>query len=593
MTGNATPTPRHEPGSGSSAASKRREANRLAAARFRTRKKDQVTELENRVHDLEAENFHLKAVNRTLRKRCQIPDAEIVQVDDEFAVGRPAWQREVAGERFLSDRVSEGPDFLESPTAQGDSSNSKKRRRTGGGKGGDPSSSSYHHLDRSVSASGDNADPFVMLQDENDRLQNQMRAYEERMRMMNDELVGIKYRTREETGGHSGSSDQSPETTGYRDQRQQPTYAPQPTYTPFTLDPALTGAINDGRYNALSPSTSAANPVLTLASAASNARQLQREGSGQLSMSLPPLSPAMRIAAISGGGYASPSASGNLNVNPLDPNARVSPSMSHQQPYGSRPGSPMNIRAFDALNAAVAAVDAAAAAQEASLSSPSGGNVSVARHAWNMQPNNNLGTLITGLSRTTSRGMDSPVSAERSGMLEDEEDESDEAAAAAAAAAGAAHSGARHLAGTSVLSSSRDGSPIGSSLEYFDRRMGGGSGISGTRVTSGGRGGSKLRDMDIDASEMEGIDAAVKLEPSSSSYPHEEQHVSQDLVDPALHTPMDIGTPVQQQSSMNAVSDAAPPQASSARAEDDGATPTGENYTDTERVPRIAFQEVQ
>ncbi|KAJ9091307.1 hypothetical protein QFC21_007262 [Naganishia friedmannii] len=589
MTGSATPTPRHEQGSGSSAASKRREANRLAAARFRTRKKDQVTELENRVHDLEAENFHLKAVNRTLRKRCQIPDTDIVQVDDEFAVGRPAWQREVAGERFLSDRVSEGPDFLESPTAQGDPANSsKKRRRTGGGKGGDPSSSSYYHLDRSVSASGDNADPFVLLQDENDRLQNQMRAYEERMRMMNDELVGMKYRMREETGGHSGSSDQSPETTGYRDQRQQPTYAPQPMYTPFTLDPALTGAISDQRYNTLSPSTSAANPVLTLASAASNARQLQREGSGQLSMSLPPLSPAMRIAAAAGG-YASPSASGNLNVNPLDANARVSPSMSHQQPYGSRPGSPMNIRAFDALNAAVAAVDAAAA-QEASLSSPSGGagNVSVARHAWNMQPNNNLGTLITGLSRTTSRGMDSPVSAERSGMLEDEEDESDEAAAAAAAA----HpSGARLLTSTSVMSSSRDGSPIGSSLEYFDRRMGGVSGITGTRVTSGGRGGSKLRDMDIDASEMEGVNAAVKLEPMSASYPDDTEHMDQDVVDPALQTQMEVEHPAQQSSTIAAEDSGAPPLLS--RAEDDGATLTGEKYTDAENVPRIAFQEVQ
>jgi hypothetical protein len=365
-------------------------------------------------------------------------------------------------------------------------------------------------------------------------------------------------------------------------------------YTPFTLDPALTGAINDGRYNALSPSTSAANPVLTLASAASNARQLQREGSGQLSMSLPPLSPAMRIAAASAG-YASPSASGNLNVNPLDANARVSPSMSHQQPYGSRPGSPMNIRAFDALNAAVAAVDAAAA-QEASLSSPgAGGNVSVARHAWNMQPNNNLGTLITGLSRTTSRGMDSPVSAERSGMLEDEEDESDEAAAAAAAAG--THqmtSGARHLTGTSVLSSSRDGSPIGSSLEYFDRRMGGGSGISGTRVTSGGRGGSKLRDMDIDASELEGVDAAVKLEPLSARYPDDEQHAGgQDVVDPALDTRMDVEQPAPESSMTGAEYASAVPPPPSSKTDDDGATPTGENYADTERVPRIAFQEVQ
>ncbi|KAJ9112290.1 hypothetical protein QFC19_000709 [Naganishia cerealis] len=210
MTGSATPTPRQESQTGPNAASKRREANRLAAARFRTRKKDQVTELENRVHDLEAENFHLKAVNRTLRKRCGIPDTDVVPVDDEFAAGRPAWHREVAGERFLSDRVSEGPDFLESPTTPGDSANSKKRRRTGGGKSADPQSA-YHHLDRSVSASGDNADPFALLQNENDRLQNQMRAYEDRLRMMNDELAGLKYRMREETGGHSEGSDQSPE----------------------------------------------------------------------------------------------------------------------------------------------------------------------------------------------------------------------------------------------------------------------------------------------------------------------------------------------------------------------------------------------
>lgn len=380
------------------------------------------------------------------------------------------------------------------------------------------------------------------------------------------------------------------QTTGYRDQRPQLAYAQQPMYTPFTLDPALTGASNDGRYNALSPSTSAANPVLTLASAASNARQIQREGS-QISLPMPPLSPAMRIAATAAG-YASPSAAGNLNVNPLDANARISPSMAHQQPYGSRPGSPMNIRAFDALNAAVAAVDAAAA-QEASVSSPGGGggagNVSVARHAWNMQPNNNLGTLITGLSRTTSRGMDSPVSAERSGMLEDEEDESDEAAAAAAAAHQLTSS-ARHLTGTSVLSSSRDGSPIGSSLEYFDRRMGGGSVISGARVTSGGRGGSKLRDMDIDASEMEGVDAAVKLEISSASYPDDEQQVA---VDPALETAMEVETPGPESSTTAAEDSAAAAPLSSSRADNDGATPTGENYTDAERVPRIAFQEVQ
>jgi predicted RNase H-like nuclease (RuvC/YqgF family) len=204
MTG--TPTPKQEHAAGPSAASKRREANRLAAARFRTRKKDQVTELENRVHDLEAENFHLKAVNRTLRKRCGVADEQVVEVDDEFAAGRPAWRREVAGERFVSERAASeaAAEFMESPTG-GDPS--KKRRRTGKA-GGDPIG--YHHLDRSVSASGD-ADPYVQLQDENDRLQNQMRAYEDRMRNMTDELVGLRYRVREETGNGSEGSDQSPE----------------------------------------------------------------------------------------------------------------------------------------------------------------------------------------------------------------------------------------------------------------------------------------------------------------------------------------------------------------------------------------------
>lgn len=210
MTG--SPAPKHDPAAGPSAASKRREANRLAAARFRTRKKDQVTELENRVHDLEAENFHLRAVNRTLRKRCAVPDDQVIEVDDEFAAGRPAWRREVAGERFVSERAaSEAAEFMESPTGGGDPS--KKRRRTGPKGSGDPMSSAYTHLDRSVSASGDNADPYVMLQDENDRLQNQMRAYEERMRSMTDELVGLRYRVREETGGGSEGSDQSPEVS--------------------------------------------------------------------------------------------------------------------------------------------------------------------------------------------------------------------------------------------------------------------------------------------------------------------------------------------------------------------------------------------
>ncbi|KAJ9112289.1 hypothetical protein QFC19_000708 [Naganishia cerealis] len=303
----------------------------------------------------------------------------------------------------------------------------------------------------------------------------------------------------------------------------------------------------------------------------------------------------MRIGA--GTGYASPSASGNLNVNPLDANTitgRISPSLSHPQPYGSRPGSPMNIRAFDALNAAVAAVDAAAA-QEASLPSPGastgGGGTSMARRTWNMQPNNNLGTL-TSLSRTSSRGMDSPVSAERSGMLEDEDD-SDEAVAAAAAAHHLA-SGARHLTGTSVLSSSRDGSPIGS-LEYFDRRMGGGSVISGTRVTSG-RGGSKLRDMDIDSA-LGGVEAAVKLEPGSSSYPEDMQDSQQRGEDVHGNAADEMAMDDVENSRPESLTPAAtadyPALPSSSRTEDDGDTPTGEDYADTERVPRIAFQEVQ
>lgn len=70
--GSSTPGGGGGGGGGSSAASKRREANRLAAARFRTRKKDQVVELENRVHGLEAENAALKREVRRLRER--MPD---------------------------------------------------------------------------------------------------------------------------------------------------------------------------------------------------------------------------------------------------------------------------------------------------------------------------------------------------------------------------------------------------------------------------------------------------------------------------------------------------------------------------------------
>lgn len=64
-------TPPGEGGSGApasaSAAAKRREANRLAAARFRTRKKDQVSELETKVAGLEAENIGLRAEIQALR----------------------------------------------------------------------------------------------------------------------------------------------------------------------------------------------------------------------------------------------------------------------------------------------------------------------------------------------------------------------------------------------------------------------------------------------------------------------------------------------------------------------------------------------
>lgn len=586
MTG--TPTPKHE-GAGTSAASKRREANRLAAARFRTRKKDQVTELENRVHDLEAENFHLKAVNRTLRKRCSVPDDQIIEIDDEFAAGRPAWRREVAGERFVSDRAaSEAAEFLESPTGGGDGN--KKRRRTTG-KASDPMSAGYH-LDRSVSASGD-ADPYVVLQDDNDRLQNQLRAYEDRLRSMTDELVGLRYRVREETGNASEGSDQSPEVshslpqatctdipqTNYRDSRNQPNYAPAPTYTPFTLDPALTGAAGDPRYNGLSPSTVHANPVLTLASAASNARQLQRVPTSE---NMTPLSPAMRHATEANPmSYGSP---GTLHVSTLvdaSTAGRVSPSIAHQQPYGSRPGSPMTIRAFEALTEAVAAVDAAQAAQDAGQASP-GGASSLARRAWNMQPNNSLGPL-TSLSRTSSRGMDSPVSAERSGLLGDEEEESDEYMAAAAAS-GLPQSSTRHLASATATSSSRDGSPIGSSLEYFDRRMGGAAIARGAAVPSTGRGGSKLRDMDID------MDASTLIDPKNEdpATPQNER-LERDAVaeDSAMGTPVAHQLPPPPTDSNTDDTNPADATLISEAQEGTAAPP------DAEQVPRIAFQEVQ
>lgn len=292
--------------------------------------------------------------------------------------------------------------------------------------------------------------------------------------------------------------------------------------------------------------------------------------------------------------YASPSGA-TLNVNTLlDNNAgRISPSLSHQQPYGSRPGSPMTIRAFEALTEAVAAVDAQAA-HEASLSSPNaltsaGSSGGVARRAWNMQPNNSLGPL-TSLSRTSSRGMDSPVSAERSGLLDDEEEESDEYMAAAAAHLPS--SSTRHLAGANVLSSSRDGSPIGSSLEYFDRRMGG-SGIA--RSTSGavaasGRGGSKLRDMDID------MDATLtrvdSQNPASSDYPQDDAATPQlDASRNPQHDPL-LDSSMATPSAAEPSSLPQPPPGDAPIASEREDTPT-KLQQEADAVPRIAFQQVQ
>jgi hypothetical protein len=234
----------------------------------------------------------------------------------------------------------------------------------------------------------------------------------------------------------------------------------------------------------------------------------------------------------------------------------------------------MTIRAFEALTEAVAAVDAQAA-QEAGLASP-GGASSLARRAWNMQPNNSLGPL-TSLSRTSSRGMDSPVSAERSGLLDDEEEESDEYMAAAAAGQ-LPQSATRHLASTTAISSSRDGSPIGSSLEYFDRRMGGAAIARGAAVPSTGRGGSKLRDMDID------MDASTPIDPKleDPATPQVERLETErapepDAMDSSMGTPVASHLPP-------------PPSDPDPISETQDVTAA---VPDADPVPRIAFQEVQ
>lgn len=165
--------------------------------------------------------------------------------------------------------------------------------------------------------------------------------------------------------------------------------------------------------------------------------------------------------------------------------------------------------------------------------------------------------------------MDSPVSAERSGLLDDEEEESDEYAAAAG------HlppSSTRHLASNTAISSSRDGSPIGSSLEYFDRRMGGAAIARGAAVPSTGRGGSKLRDMDID------MDAPTPIDPKieDAATPQGERLEREtEAMDSSMGTPVASHPLPADPNPISETQDAAAPP------------------PDVEQVPRIAFQAVQ
>lgn len=425
-----------EGGGQSTAASKRREANRLAAARFRTRKKDQVVDLEGRVAGLETENVALRGEVRSLRGQLGIKLDLPISVGISGGFVNMGLGATPGGDLGLGDEsprlggsmslASMGgfEDEDEFSTDTGGGSVSKKRRKIGG--------------------------EGATTEEENVQLKEQLRGYQATLRVMQEEIGKLKGRSVPAPGnkGKAASFSLDPVLAENR--------IPG-TYGNYRSSSSRTASGSSSRHYQHNPNEMVStSPVeynddaMAAQGLASLHLPLPRPGyergqsaAGNSHLSLPPLSPVLRIDSASPGkdyegdvgrgGY--PASGGYVGSTPGRPtsplaNERLSsPSQTGGQYSNTRDS---GARTLHALQNAAFAIGMQLPGSGASSPVPTGGRESPLSRtrSWGLVGGatpSGLGIGSRPHSRAGSRGLDSPISAERSGA--NDEDESPEAAA--------------------------------------------------------------------------------------------------------------------------------------------------------------------
>jgi hypothetical protein len=186
-----------------SAASKRREANRLAAARFRTRKKDQVAELESKVASLEAENIGLKAEIQALRLVAASREAggEVPSYTTLLEAQQMEQQSEAAAVAAAVAAQAQAAAAQAAAQASSSSSSSKRKRKTPGGDAAAAAAAAaaaessnavkrgFSITSNEESRPGDNE-----IEEENGRLKQEVSSYHVTMENMAREIEALRYK---------------------------------------------------------------------------------------------------------------------------------------------------------------------------------------------------------------------------------------------------------------------------------------------------------------------------------------------------------------------------------------------------------------
>ncbi len=201
--GPTTPNAGGESGGPTNAASKRREANRLAAARFRTRKKDQVAELETKVAGLEAENIGLRAEIQALR--LVAASRESGGEVPSYTTLLEAQMSEQTQAAAVAAAVAAEAQAAAQQTAAAASASVKRKRKTPSGEGvaGGAESSSAAGKRGFSMTSTDNE-----IEEENGRLKADAARYETTLEAMHRQIEELRYKMEQQQQGGYGRMDE-------------------------------------------------------------------------------------------------------------------------------------------------------------------------------------------------------------------------------------------------------------------------------------------------------------------------------------------------------------------------------------------------